>query len=54
MTIDDALQTLSRIIFLDYKHDHHVMIRLTVLDEKQSKLLFLLFISMSYCTPTSQ
>jgi len=46
MTVDDALQTLSRIIFLDYKNENHVVSRLTELDEKQSALFAALKITM--------
>lgn len=46
VTIDDALQTLSRIIYLDYKSETHTVSRLTQLDEKQSQLFAALKISM--------
>lgn len=39
MTVSDALQTLSRIIFLNYQTKDHVISRLTALDEKQIALL---------------
>lgn len=46
VTVDDALQTLSRIIYLDYKNENHTVSRLTQLDEKQLQLFAALQISM--------
>jgi transposase len=46
MTVSDALQTLSRIIFLNYQTKEHVISRLTALDEKQIAILNALQITL--------
>lgn len=46
MTVSDALQTLSRIIFLNYQTKDHVISRLTALDEKQIAILNALQITL--------
>jgi hypothetical protein len=51
MTVADALQTLSRIIFLNYHTDHHVMCRLVALDEKQTALFDALHIALPNKSP---
>ena len=46
ITIADALQILSRIIFLNYRTGDHLSCRLTALDDKQTALFHALHITL--------